>query len=191
MWQTDFTQFRVVDWGDYYLCTVLDDYSRYILSWRLAATMGASDVESALNGAVNKTGVNRIRVVHRPRLLSDNGPAFISDALKQYLKRYQMEHIRGAPYHPQTQGKIERYHRSMKSIVKLDTYYSPSDLERAIGNFVHYYNTQRYHEALNNVTPEDVYLGRRKEILTQRQRIKHRTLQQRRRDYLQATHFSA
>ena len=89
-----------MDWGYYYLCTVLDDYSRYILSWRLAATMGSTDVEETLNIAVAKTGVQHIKVRHRPRLLSDNGPAFVSDALKKYLKHYQMKHVRGAPYHP-------------------------------------------------------------------------------------------
>jgi transposase InsO family protein len=113
MWQTDFTQFKVVDWGYYYLCTVLDDYSRYILAWRLAATMGSRDVEETLNLAVTKTGVQHIKVKHRPRLLSDNGSAFISEALATYLARHKIRHVRGAPYHPQTQGKIERYHRSI------------------------------------------------------------------------------
>ena len=190
MWQTDFTQFKVVDWGYYYLCTVLDDYSRYILSWRLATTMGSTDVEETLNVAVAKTGVQHIKVRHRPRLLSDNGPAFVSDALKKYLKHYHMEHVRGAPYHPQTQGKIERYHRSMKSIVKLDIYYSPSELEQAIASFVRYYNEQRYHEALDNVTPADMYFGRFTAVMTQRERIKQQTLQHRREQYLQAARYS-
>jgi putative transposase len=176
MWQTDFTQFKVVDWGYYYLCTVLDDYSRYILAWRLAATMGSTDVEETLNVAVAKAGVAHVKVRHRPRLLSDNGPAFVSDALKKYLKHYQMIHIRGAPYHPQTQGKIERYHRSMKSIVKLDLYYSPSELEQAIASFVRYYNECRYHEALDNVTPADMYFGRYTQVITQRKRIKQQTV---------------
>jgi putative transposase len=190
LWQTDFTQFKVVDWGYYYLCTVLDDYSRYILSWRLATTMGSTDVEETLTVAVAKTGVPHIKVRHRPRLLSDNGPAFVSDALAKYLKRYQMNHVRGAPYHPQTQGKIERYHRSMKSIVKLDIYYAPFELERAIASFVRYYNEQRYHEALDNVTPADMYFGRFTAVMTQRERIKQQTLQQRREQYLQAVSYS-
>ncbi len=190
MWQTDFTQFKVIDWGYYYLCTVLDDYSRYILAWRLATTLGSTDVEETLSRAVAKTAVAQIKVAHRPRLLSDNGPAFVSDALAKYLKHYKMTHIRGAPYHPQTQGKIERYHRSMKSIVKLDIYYFPSQLEQAIANFVLYYNDQRYHESLNNLTPADMYFGRDEEVLSQRQRIKQQTLQQRRKDYLHATLFS-
>ncbi len=190
LWQTDFTQFKVVDWGYYYLCTVLDDYSRYILAWRLAATMGSTDVEETLNVAVAKTGVQHIKVQHRPRLLSDNGPAFVSDALKKYLKHYQMDHVRGAPYHPQTQGKIERYHRSMKSLVKLDLYYAPSELEQAVASFVRYYNEQRYHEALDNVTPADMYFGRYTQVTTQRERIKQQTLQHRREQYLQAALYS-
>jgi transposase InsO family protein len=101
-----------------------------------------------------------------------------------------MKHVRGAPYHPQTQGKIERYHRSMKSIVKLDIYYSPADLEQAIVSFVRYYNAHRYHEALDNVTPADMYFGRDTQVMTQRERIKQQTLQHRREQYLQAAPYS-
>lgn len=142
--------------------------------------MASSDVQDTLDVALTETGVTRIKVKHRPRLLSDNGPAFISDALAEYLKPYQMLHIHGRPYHPQTQGKIERYHRSMKSVVKLDTFYFPWELEQAIANFVAYYNHQRYHESLDNLTPADVYWGRAEEVLTQRQIIKEQTLMERR-----------
>lgn len=187
MWQTDFTQFKVFNWGYYYLCTVLDDFSRYILAWHLSPTMATTDVEHTLNQAIAATGIDQIHVKHRPRLLSDNGPAFVSDPLRQYLARHHMSHIRGAPYHPQTQGKIERYHRSMKSIVKLDNYFAPEQLQRAIADFVCYYNTQRYHESLDNVTPAHVFLGQRNTILNQRQRIKVQTLQRRRQTYLQST----
>ena len=92
-----------------------------------------------------------------------------------------MEHIRGAPYHPQTQGKIERYHRTMKNVVKLDHYYLPRELKEAIGRFVTHYNNDRLHESLDNVTPADVYYGRKEEIVTQRMITKRRTLQQRKR----------
>jgi transposase InsO family protein len=119
-------------------------------------------------------------------LLSDNGAAFVSDPLRQYLKNYHIQHVRGAPYHPQTQGKIERYHRSMKSVVKLDIYYSPDQLRKAIADFVCYYNTQRYHEALDNLTPDDVFFRRNKQVISKRQQIKQLTLHQRRLDYLHA-----
>ena len=180
MWQTDFTQFKVAGWGWYYLCTILDDFSRYILAWQLSSTMASADVQDTLDIALAETGVTHVKVKHRPRLLSDNGPAFISDALAAYLKPYQIHHIHSRPYHPQTQGKIERYHRSMKSIVKLDTFYYPWELEQAIANFVAYYNHQRYHESLDNLTPADMYFGRAAEVLSQRQIIKEQTLLERR-----------
>ncbi len=179
LWQTDFTYFKVVGWGWYYLSTVLDDYSRYILSWKLFTTMTASDVQETLDMAIAKTGVDHVKVHHKPRLLSDNGPCYLSQDLKEYLRNKDMEHTRGASYHPQTQGKIERYHRSMKNVVKLDNYYFPSALEQEITRFVEYYNNQRYHESLDNCTPADVYFGRYKKIITERQIIKQKTLQMR------------
>jgi len=182
MWQTDFTYFRVVGWGWYFMSTILDDYSRYIITWKLFRTMAADDVKETLDEAIRVTGVENVKVNHKPRLLSDNGPCYISDDLKQYLKKQNIEHTRGAPYHPQTQGKIERYHRSMKNVVKLEHYYFPWDLERAIGQFVEHYNNHRYHESLNNVTPADVFFGRNHEILARRNRIKQQTMLQRRRE---------
>ena len=162
------------------MCTVIDDYSRNILSWRLTPTMSSTDVEQTLDLALEKTGVTEVQVRHRPRLLSDNGPCYVSKQLKEYLGKMEMTHIRSAPYHPQTQGKIERYHRSLKNVVTLDNYYFPGDLELAIGEFVEYYNNQRYHESLDNLTPSDVYHGRGKQILTVRDYIKEKTLKLRR-----------
>jgi transposase InsO family protein len=181
LWQTDFTYFKIMGWGWYYLSTVLDDYSRYILSWKLFDTMNAQDVQQTLDMAIAKSGVDHVRVKHRPRLLSDNGPCYVSKELKSYLQEREMEHTRGAPYHPQTQGKIERYHRTMKNVVKLDHYYLPRELKEAIGRFVTQYNNDRLHESLDNVTPADVYYGRKEEIVTQRMITKRRTLQQRKR----------
>jgi len=122
LWQTDFTYFKVIGWGWYYLCSVLDDYSRYIIAWKLFTTMATSDVKEVLDLAIQKTGVTGVGVKHRPRLLSDNGPCYISAELKEYLGKHQIRHTRGAPYHPMTQGKIERFHRSMKNVVKLQHY---------------------------------------------------------------------
>ena len=179
MWQTDFTQFKIVGWGWYYLSTVLDDYSRYILSWKLTTTMNAHDVQYTLEIALEKTGIEKAKIRHRPRLLSDNGPCYLSRDLKAFLGDRHMEHIRSAPYHPMTQGKIERYHRSLKNVVKLRNYYYPWELGQAIEAFVEYYNHERYHEALDNLTPADVYFGRSKEVLTQREIIKRETFQAR------------
>jgi len=184
LWQTDFTQFKVLDWGWYYLSTVLDDYSRYIIAWKLAPTMGASDVEETLELALEKSGLEKARVRHRPRLLSDNGPAYLSKDLKHFLKRKDIDHIRGAPYHPQTQGKIERWHRSMKNVVQLQNYYSPSQLTEAIDSFVEYYNNQRYHESLDNMTPVSIYYGKEKEVQSKRDKIKRKTMALRRQQNL-------
>jgi len=180
LWQTDFTYFKIAGWGWYYLSTVMDDYSRYILSYKLFATMSTADVKIVLDMAIEKTGIDMVNVLHRPRLLSDNGPCYLSGELKEYLEKKDISHTRSAPYHPMTQGKIERYHRTMKNVVKLQNYYLPWELEREIGLFVEYYNNQRYHESLNNLTPEDVYTGRDKRILTERERIKAITLKNRR-----------
>jgi len=184
LWQTDFTYFKVIDWGWYYLSTVLDDYSRYIIAWKLAPTMGANDVEETLELALKKSGLEKARVRHRPRLLSDNGPAYLSKDLKKFLKRKDIQHIRSAPYHPMTQGKIERYHRSLKNIVRLQHYYSPSQLMEAIEDFVTYYNHPRYHESLANMTPAVIYYGKEKEVRSEREKIKRETMALRRQQNL-------
>ena len=108
----------------------------------------------------------------------------VSRDLATYLEAHGLGHIRGAPYHPMTQGKIERYHRTMKTVVTLEQHHSPWALERAIARFVEHYNHQRLHEALDNVTPADVHAGRRPAILTRREQIKRRILAQRKRENL-------
>jgi RNA-directed DNA polymerase len=91
-----------------------------------------------------------------------------------------MEHVRGAPYHPQTQGKIERWHQTLKNRILLEHYYLPGDLERQVAAFVELYNYARYHESLDNLTPADVYFGRAETILLERERIKRQTIANRR-----------
>ena len=146
--------------------------------------MTANDVKITLGRAIEKTGVHQVKVKHKPRLLSDNGPSYLSKELKDYLEDHQIGHTRGAPFHPMTQGKIERYHRSMKNVVKLQNYYYPGDLEQEINRFVEYYNYQRYHESLNNLTPADVYYGRSRDILTRRDMTKHNTMKLRKQQNL-------
>ena len=148
------------------------------------AAVHSADVMETLDLARAKTGLNQVRVVHRPRLLSDNGPWYVSGELADYLETHQIAHTREAPYHPMTQGKIKRYHRSMKNVVKLEKYCSPWELERAIARFVDDYNHRRLQEALDNVTPADAYEGRRPAILARRAQIKRRTLVQRKRENL-------
>jgi transposase InsO family protein len=180
MWQTDFTYFKIIGWGWYYLSTVLDDYSRFIVAWRLCTSMSASDVQDTLDDAISFTGLGQVKVKHKPRLLSDNGPCYISGELADYLKENGMTHTRGRPYHPQTQGKIERWHRSMKNQILLNHYYLPGELQEQLQHFVNYYNHERYHESLDNLIPADVFYGRGQAILDQREKIKLNTLAMRR-----------
>ena len=180
MWQTDFTYFKIIGWGWAYLSTVLDDYSRYIIAWKLCDNMRADDVTDTLDLARDASGCASANVRHQPRLLSDNGPCYISADLAEYIEAQKMSHVRGAPFHPQTQGKIERWHQTMKNRILLENYYLPGDLEAQIEAFVEYYNHQRYHESLGNVTPADAYFGRDKQILAERARIKQQTIEHRR-----------
>jgi len=180
LWQTDFTYFKIVGWGWYYLSTILDDFSRYIVAWKLCATMRADDVTATLDLALASAGLDHAAVVHRPRLLSDNGASYISGDLAEWLDKKNMRHIRGAPYHPQTQGKIERWHQTLKNRILLDNSYLPGDLEQRIAAFVTHYNHDRYHESLENLTPADVYFGRGQTILEERNRIKRQTIANRR-----------
>jgi putative transposase len=180
LWQTDFTYLKVIGWGWFYLSTVLDDFSRYILAWKLCTTMKAEDVTDTLELALQASGLERVEVAHRPRLLSDNGSSYISADLAAWLEGKSMTHVRGAPYHPITQGKIERWHQTLKNRILLENYFLPGDLEAQIESFVAHYNHQRYHESLSNLTPADVYFGRGESILRERERIKRQTIESRR-----------
>lgn len=180
LWQTDFTYLKVLGWGWFYLSTILDDYSRYIISWKLCTNMRTEDVTDTLDLALQASGCDQVHVVHKPRLLSDNGSSYVSGDLAEWLQDKGMKHSRGAPYHPQTQGKIERWHQTLKNRILLENYFLPGDLEAQIEAFVDHYNHHRFHESLNNVTPADVYFGRDKAILQQRERIKRKTLEARR-----------
>ncbi|MEJ6676499.1 IS3 family transposase [Parasphingorhabdus sp.] len=180
MWQTDFTYLKIIGWGWYYLPTILDDYSRYIIAWKLCTTMRAEDVTDTLELALEASGCDQAHVLHKPRLLSDNGPSYVAGELADFLAKKKMRHVRGAPFHPQTQGKIERWHQTLKNRILLENYYLPGDLEAQIEAFVEHYNHQRYHESLKNVTPADAYFGRAESIIKKRERIKKKTIEQRR-----------
>src|SRR5690606_25083538 len=140
LWQTDFTYLKIIGWGWYYLSTILDDFSRFIVAWKLCATMRADDVTATLDLALAASGLDQITVAQRPRLLSDNGASYISADLATWLDGKGMKHVRGAPYHPQTQGKIERWHQTLKNRILLENYYLPGDLERQVAAFVEHYN---------------------------------------------------
>ena len=181
MWATDASYFRVVGWGYYYLVTVMDDYSRFILAHILQRDMTADSFIEVVQEAVDRTGMDRVPVADRTRLLSDNGPGYVSRAFRDYLGMVGIKHILAAPFHPQTNGKLERYHQTLKRDVNQVPYELPADLEAAIAAFVSYYNYRRYHKALGNVTPSDVLKGRRHVILQRRKEVQTKTIENRRR----------
>ncbi len=184
MWATDASYFRVVGWGYYYLVTVMDDYSRFILAWKLQKDMSANSLIEVVQRAVDATGMTDVPVEDRTRLLSDNGAGYVSRAFRDYLGLVGIGHILAAPFHPQTNGKVERYQQSLKRVVNQLPYELPSQLERAITDFVDYYNYRRYHKALGDVTPADVLNGRREQTLQRRKEVRIQTIN-RRRDYNQ------
>ena len=148
--------------------------------------MSVDDVTETLAIALQASGLDKAPRERRPRLLSDNGPSYIAGDLSHWLKDQGMKHTRGKPYHPMTQGKIERWHLSLKSRILLENYYLPGDLKRAIADFVDHYNHRRYHESLDNLTPADVYYGRGARILKRREETKRHKIELRRRMHFQA-----
>ena len=182
MWATDASYFRIVGWGYYYLVTVMDDYTRFILAWKLQKDMSANSLIEVVQEAVDATGMTDVPIEDRTRLLSDNGSGYISRAFGDYLRLLGIRHILSAPFHPQTNGKVERYQQSLKKEVNQLPYELPSELEMAIAAFVDYYNYHRYHKALGDVTPADVLNGRREEILERRKEVRTQTINHRR-DY--------
>jgi transposase InsO family protein len=178
LWQTDFTYLKVIGWGWFYLSTILDDFSRFIVAWKLCTTMKAADVTATIELALTASGLDGDG--KRPRLLSDNGASYVAGDLATWLGNRGIAHVRGAPNHPMTQGKIERWHQTMKNRVLLENYFLPGDLERQIGAFVEHYNHRRYHESIGNLTPADVYLGRGAAILERREAIKRKSIAHRR-----------
>ena len=191
MWATDASYFKVIGWGYYYMVTVMDDYSRFILAHKLQRDMTSDSFIEVVQKAVDETGMTEIPVADRTSLLSDNGSGYVSRAFNDYLHLVGIRHILAAPYHPQTNGKLERYHQSIKRDVNQVPYELPSDLEAAIAAFVTYYNYSRYHMALSNVTPDDVLNGRREQILQRRREVQLRTIDRRRRYNSAARELSA
>jgi transposase InsO family protein len=178
-WQSDASYFFVVGWGWYYFISVLDDYSRLILAWDLKLDMTAESISDVVEQAVAFTGMKQVPVEDRTRLLSDRGSGYLAQAFEDYLQMLHIRHILCAPHHPQTNGKLERFHETLKARLNLLVYTSPEELWRAMAEFIEYYNHRRYHEGIGNVAPADVYYGRREEILRRREEQKQRTIQQR------------
>lgn len=149
----------------YYLCSVLDGYSRVIVHWELRESMKEADVETILLRAKESVpGVS-------PRVISDNGPQFIAKDFKEFIRVSGMTHVRTSPYYPQSNGKIERWHKSLKTeCIRPMTPLTVDDARRVVGRYVEYYNNVRLHSAIGYVTPADRMSGKDTEVLAERDR---------------------
>ena len=157
-------------------------FTRFILGWELKSDMAAGSLIDVVQQAMDLTGMTDVTVEDRTALRSDNGPGYLPRQFNDYLRLVTVRHIVASPYHPQTNGKMERYHRTIKGEIKLVPYRMPGELKEAIRASIEYYNYRRYHEGLGDVTPHDVYTGRYLRVIQRRKGAKNRTPQARR-DY--------
>lgn len=147
----------------YYLCSVLDGFSRYIVHWEIRPAMTESDVEIILQRAHEKFPDAK------PRVISDNGPQFIAKDFKEFIRISGMTHVKTSPYYPQSNGKLERYHRTIKgTCIRVNTPLSLADAQRLVTEFVDHYNNTRLHSAIDYITPKDKLQGRAEAILAER-----------------------
>lgn len=179
IWQCDGTKLFVVAWGYYNLLPVLDDYSRKILSNPLKPQESGFSISDSVEIALEKAKEEGHALKIPPTLYSDNGGGFISGVLNEYLDNHGIKHIFGTPYHPQGRGKIERFNRTIKEKLCLLIYCSPDQLQEAIDKSVEIYNNTP-HESLSNVSPNDVYAGKKEVILAKRREKKQLTIERRR-----------
>jgi transposase InsO family protein len=184
MWQTDLTYFFVPGWGWYYLGGIIDDYSRYLICFEVVRDMTGPTLSDLVQKAVEITGMTEVPVQRRVKLLSDNGSGYISKVFNEYLDMLDIRHIYASRCHPQTCGKIERLHRTAKDRLGLVIHSTPDELQQSVTKFCDWYNNKRYHEAIGNLRPVDVYQGRAEKILHQRQKLKQKTIQLRRKSNL-------
>lgn len=163
-WHIDFSYVNVGG-TFYYLCSILDGCSRFIVHWEIREAMKEADAELVLQRAREKYPQAR------PQIISDNGPQFVAKDFKEFLRQWQTTHVLTSPHYPQSNGKLERYHRTLKEqAIRPKTPLSLEDARRVVGEFVEHYNTVRLHSALGYVTPRDRLDGRHTEIYAARDR---------------------
>lgn len=178
IWQQDATNFFIPEFGHYKCLPVIDDHSRKVLAKPVRPDESSQSASDAFEMALEQAQKEGHVIEAKPVLLTDNGSGFSGDVFNRYLKIRGVRHIYGAPYHPQTQGKVERFNRTLKEKVNLWVYGTPEDLQAAIDKMVDAYNDTP-HEALKNVSPNDVYAGRQDEVLERRSKIRLETLARR------------
>jgi putative transposase len=149
----------------YYLCSLLDGCSRYIVHWEIRETMTEADVEQIVQRARERfPGAT-------PRIISDNGPQFVAEDFKEFIRICGMTHVKTSPYYPQSNGKIERFHRTIKGdCIRAETPLSLEDAQRIVARYVEHYNNVRLHSALGYITPKDKLEGREPLIFAERDR---------------------
>jgi putative transposase len=178
IWQLDATHFFIPEFGHYKAIPVIDDHSRKLLACPVKPDESSQSASDAMEIALETAQREGHIIDKKPTLLTDNGSGFAGEVMAKYLKARGVKHIFGAPYHPQTQGKVERFNRTMKEKVNLWVYGTPEDLQAAIDKMGEVYN-ETPHEALKNVCPNDVYAGKKDEVLERRAKIKLETMARR------------
>ena len=138
LWATDCAHIKIIEWGWYYLVTVMDDFSRFILAWELKSDMAVCSLIDMVQHAVDLTGMIGVPAEDRTVLLSDDGSGYLSRQFSEYFRLVGIRHIIASPYHPQSNGKIERYHRTIKGEINLVPYEMSSELAEAIKKFIEY-----------------------------------------------------
>jgi putative transposase len=191
IWQCDATNLFITGWGYYKLIPVQDDYSRKIIAWDIRPDETAftfSDIVEMGIEQARKQG-HLFENEPMPSLYTDNGSGFTSSVMADYLDWYGIRHIFGTPYHPQGRGKIERFNRSIKGKLCLVVYCSPEELKKATSQAIAVYNATP-HESLQNISPDNVYAGRKEEILGKRREKKRLTLERRKQYNLNGRKFN-
>lgn len=178
LWQIDICYIPIIGYDHWYLISVLDDYSRKIMNHELCWSMTTDDLLGVIDGAMLRYEL----FSNPPKILSDNGTQMRSNDFKEYVEDLKIEHIRTAYRHPETIGKIERYHRSVKEEdVFPEGYDNPYLAKEGIDEYIRWYNEVRPHKALDYVTPEEKYWGLDEEIIEKREKLKEETLKKRKR----------
>jgi putative transposase len=163
-WHVDISYINIIG-TFYYLCSILDGCSRDVIHWEIKPQMQESDVEIILQRAKERYPEAK------PRIITDNGPQFIAKDFKEFIRICGMTHVRTSPYYPQSNGKIERWHKSLKSeCIRKKVPLSLEDARRVVADYVHYYNNVRLHSSIGYVTPADKLAGREKDIFAERDR---------------------
>lgn len=176
IWKTEFVYIRLLGWGFYYLLFIIDDYSKYVIQWKLYTTLTEKDPEQLVMTALWKTGLKGIRLKHRARLLTGNYSKLFIDRLKEFLYDYDLKNLRGTSSNAHVIHRINGTIQTKKNVINLNNYYLPGDIEEQVGLFIDYYNNEWTLKSFGNMTPAGIYHKQENIIRRQREKIKEKTL---------------